>query len=154
MAQPPKNKREKFLPEEDRELRRLVRECGISSWETIAAGMPGRNPRQCRDRWKHYLSGDRAKVPWSAAEDGLLLEKMQTIGPRWTQLTAFFPGRTDMDVKARWMQTFASHSNLHIANRRIPVLQPVLVTPNPYPALLPGLPAQESFARVEQCPGR
>jgi hypothetical protein len=124
----PKNKREKFLPEEDEHLRSLVEKHGTRAWPAIAAEMPGRNLRQVRERWKHYLSGERAKAPWSPEEDRLLFEKMHTVGPRWTQLALFFPGRTDIDVKAHWMQSFATYSNLHVANRRkaLPLFEPTI----------------------------
>jgi hypothetical protein len=128
MTELPRNKREKFLPAEDEKLHLLVEKHGLSCWESVAAEMPGRNARQCRERWKHYLSGERGKEPWSDAEDRLLFEKMQTIGPRWTQLAIFFPGRTDSDVKSHWMQTFAAYSSLHIANRRkaMPRFEPTI----------------------------
>jgi hypothetical protein len=118
MTAPSKNKRDRFLAEEDQRLQFLVAKHGTASWEQLAAEMPGRNARQCRERWKHYLSGDRSKDPWSSEEDRVLFDQMQTIGPRWTQLAAFFPGRTDIEVKARWMQVFAGYSNLHIGDRR------------------------------------
>jgi hypothetical protein len=120
--------REKFLPNEDAELRRLVGIYGTSSWETVARELGNRSVRQCRERWKHYLSGERSKAPWAPEEDRLLYEKMQMIGPKWTRLAAFFPGRTDIDVKAHWMQRFGGISNLHIHNRKRqpPAFQPIM----------------------------
>jgi hypothetical protein len=125
--------RAKFQPEEDHELRRLVAIHGTSAWEAVARDLPGRSVRQCRERWKHYLSGERAKSPWTAEEDRLLFEKMQMLGPKWTRLATFFPGRTDIEVKAHWMQTFASISNLHIRNRKIepPVFRPPMAPAQP-----------------------
>jgi hypothetical protein len=49
-------RRSRFLPEEDALLKHLVMKCGLKSWRRVAAELPGRNPRQCRDRWHHYLS--------------------------------------------------------------------------------------------------
>jgi hypothetical protein len=123
-----RRRREKFFPEEDARLRRLVEQYGTTAWEAIAAELPGRNVRQCRERWKHYLSSARAKAPWSDTEDRLLFEKMQSLGPKWTRLATFFPGRTDIDVKSHWMQTFAASSNLHIKNRtkKVPVFPPTV----------------------------
>ncbi|KAK8864047.1 hypothetical protein M9Y10_011741 [Tritrichomonas musculus] len=113
----PKRRREKFLPEEDEQLRELVDKYGINSWDTIAECMPGRNARQCRERWKHYLSSNRGKAPWTEEEDKLLLEKMEELGPKWTKIATFFEDRTDIQIKTRWMQKFASFSNLHLKNR-------------------------------------
>ena len=121
-----KRRREKFLPEEDTKLRDLVAKYGTNAWEQVAREMNGRNVRQCRERWKHYLSGDDLKQPWSDYEDHLLFEKMQEIGPKWTKLTQYFPGRTDIQIKTRWMQKFANFSNLHIRNRskKMPLFVP------------------------------
>jgi hypothetical protein len=132
MTEAERRRRDKFLPEEDLELRRLVEKHGTSSWDAVARDLPGRNPRQCRERWKHYLSGERIKAPWTCDEDRILFEKMQTIGPKWTRLATFFPGRTDIEVKSHWMQRFASHSNLHIPNRNR-LAQPMFHPPPPPP---------------------
>jgi hypothetical protein len=113
----PGHRREKFFPEEDERLKFLVEIYGTHSWDVIAAGLPGRNVRQCRDRWKHYLSGTTANEPWTPDDDRLLFRKMQEFGPKWTTLSAFFPGRTDTQVKNRWMQQFATVSTLHLQNR-------------------------------------
>lgn len=113
----PKRRREKFLPEEDDKLRELVDKYGINAWDTIAECMNGRNARQCRERWKHYLSSSRGKAPWTDEEDKLLLEKMEELGPKWTKIATFFQDRTDIQIKTRWMQKFASFSNLHLKNR-------------------------------------
>ncbi|OHS95996.1 Myb-like DNA-binding domain containing protein [Tritrichomonas foetus] len=136
----PKRRREKFLPEEDLQLKELVTKYGSNAWEIISSKMPGRNPRQCRERWKHYLSSDRGKAPWTQEEDRLLYEKMEEFGPKWTKIASFFQDRTDIQVKTRWMQRFASYSNLHLKNRnnrRPPIachpFQPIAVAPlNPH----------------------
>ncbi|OHS94791.1 Myb-like DNA-binding domain containing protein [Tritrichomonas foetus] len=81
--------------------------------------MHGRNSRQCRERWKHYLSSSRVKLPWTPEEDQLLYNKMEELGPKWTKISAFFFDRTDIQVKSRWMQRFADVSKLHLKNRDI-----------------------------------
>lgn len=123
-----KRKREKFLPEEDEKLRKLVENYGTNSWETISQNMPGRNARQCRERWKHYLSSAKSKEPWTPEEDMLLYQKMEEFGPKWTKIATFFEDRTDIQVKSRWMQKFASHSNFHLKNR---AKNPLLVQQTP-----------------------
>ncbi|KAK8833814.1 hypothetical protein M9Y10_039553 [Tritrichomonas musculus] len=98
-------RRMKFLPEEDEKLRELVAKYG-KSWNDIAKHLPGRNVRQCRERWKHYLSSDRAKSPWSNEEDLLLFQKFMELGPKWTKIAKFFDDRTDIQIKTRWMKRF------------------------------------------------
>jgi hypothetical protein len=147
-------RREKFVPEEDARLRQLVSVYGTNSWEVVAAGVPGRNARQCRERWKHYLSSE-TQTPWTEEEDRQLYLRMEQIGPRWTILASFFPGRTDIQIKNRWMQRFADTSNLHIEKRHtktpqfIPTSQywhPVIPPQVAYP---PGTIDQGVAFRVE-----
>jgi hypothetical protein len=52
-----KGKKSRFTAEEDAALRLIVKELGESAWPLVAARLPPRNPRQCRDRWNHYLRG-------------------------------------------------------------------------------------------------
>jgi hypothetical protein len=133
-------RRERFLPEEDAKLRDLVQFHGTSAWDRIAIQMPGRNPRQCRDRWKHYLSSEKSRLVWTDEEDQLLYEKMQAIGPKWTTLAQLLPGRTDMQVKSRWMQKFAASSHLHLKHKAIPTVydpQPVQVIRQPVQQMIP-----------------
>jgi hypothetical protein len=99
-------RRAKFSVMEDLQLRQLVAEYGVSNWAKIASLMPDRNLRQCRERWKHYLSATRLQVPWTVHEDQLLLEKVQAWGPRWTRIASFMGTRTDIEVKTRWFQKF------------------------------------------------
>jgi hypothetical protein len=101
-------RRAKFTVMEDVQLRQLVAEFGVDNWRHIASLIPGRNARQCRERWKHYLSGSGIPRPWTPQEDQILLEKVQFWGPRWTRIATFFGNRTDIEVKARWIQKFNS----------------------------------------------
>ena len=68
--------------------------------------MPNRTVRQCRERWKHYLSGCKTDDPWTELEDKIILERVQLLGGKWTKIAALLPGRTDLQVKKRWIQLF------------------------------------------------
>jgi hypothetical protein len=96
------NSRKKFTANEDAILTCLVGQFGHLGWDVIASHMPGRNSRQCRERWKHYLSVGFTDEPWTKSEDALLLEKKRELGPRWTKISRFFERRSDIQVKARW----------------------------------------------------
>jgi hypothetical protein len=98
--------RSRFVPSEDSQLIQLVEQCGTTSWEKIASEMPGRTSRQCRDRWNHYLSNKNVLEPWTPEEDARLLDKIGTVGLRWARLVKFFPDRTMMYVKRRWLYLF------------------------------------------------
>ena len=106
-----KRRRMKFLPEEDKKLIELVNEYG-NSWHKISKLMEGRNVRQCRERWKHYLSSNRAKSPWTPEEDALLLKKYMELGPKWTKISKFFDDRTDIQIKSRWTKRFHGYIQL------------------------------------------
>ena len=112
--------RRKFSKEEDEKLKNLVSIIGISDWQNIAAHMENRNSRQCRERWKHYLSPSVSNDPWSESEDKLLCEKYNELGPRWSKIAKFFPKRTDITVKNRWISLNGRAKRA----RKIPKLMP------------------------------
>jgi hypothetical protein len=83
----------RFTPHEDDILTCLVLRHGVSSWLTIAARMPGRNARQCRDRWNHYLAATCAGRP-SLLDDLRPLTELALRGRTW-------PGFKGQDVLFR-----------------------------------------------------
>lgn len=95
-----------FTPEEDQKLRDLVLKYGDRSWNLVSSLMKTRNQRQCRERWKHYLSCDvkEASQPWTKEEDQILLQKYNELGAKWTKIARDLPGRSDLQVKNRYMK--------------------------------------------------
>jgi hypothetical protein len=93
----------KFSPEEDLQLTDLVAVHGDEDWITISCLMPGRNPRQCRERWRHSLSPTVSLTPFTADEDALLRGKYAEMGPKWKAMAARFNARTDIMLKNRWL---------------------------------------------------
>ena len=71
------------------------------NWNYIAPKLKDRNTRQCRERWKHYLMSNKEEK-WSEAEDYILMEKIDLFGKKWTKISSFLPGRTDINVKNRY----------------------------------------------------
>jgi hypothetical protein len=100
----------KFTPEEDARLTQIVAHCGESNWRGIAAQLGGRNFRQCRERWKNYLAPNLSKDAWTKSEDELLVAKYGELGSRWSAIAKFFPSRTDVNCKNRWV-VLASRAN-------------------------------------------
>jgi hypothetical protein len=95
---------QRFTPDEDARLRELVEEFGPNHWAEIASKMDGKNYRQCRERWKHYLSGQKQWCLWTPEEDGILIARVREIGPKWTVIALSIYGRTDIDVKNRYFK--------------------------------------------------
>lgn len=142
-----KRTRAKFLPEEDEKLRQLVAEFGLHAWDAIAERMPGRNQRQVRERWKHYLSGEKTHEPWTKEEDELLFEKVHELGGKWTKIARFLNGRTDLQAKLRWQKVFSGKSRCYknqeetiagrfVAKKQSDVEPPALVEADPAPVQL------------------
>lgn len=92
----------KFSPMENAMLKYLIDTFGTSDWVLIASMMPGRNPKQCRDRFCNYLSEFRQIGPWTQEEDDLLLTLLQEYGSKWVEISRHIPERSENDVKNRW----------------------------------------------------
>lgn len=98
-----KMSRSKFTPQEDATLKELVAKYGSTKWSEIAMKLPNRTGRQCRERWKNYLAPGIQNGPWSPEEDALLVQKVKELGTMWSKMVPFFPGRTDVNLKNRWV---------------------------------------------------
>jgi hypothetical protein len=94
-------RRFKFHAAEDDSLRALVGRLGTDAWPSIASQMPGRNARQCRDRWNHYLK-NRAGHPWTPRQEALLVGAGSVIGEDWKQMSPLETPQATLDVKSHW----------------------------------------------------
>jgi hypothetical protein len=72
--------------------------------------MPGRTPRQVRERYAHYLSPDLNLAAWTPEEDALLREKFDVYGPQWSILKSFFGNRSAANVKNHWTTLISRES--------------------------------------------
>ncbi|KAH0786380.1 Myb-like DNA-binding domain containing protein [Histomonas meleagridis] len=72
------------------------------NWKFVANQMEGRTARQCRERYKNYLSPNIRSSPWTPEEDALLLQKYQEFGPCWSFMKQFFDKRESVSLKNRY----------------------------------------------------
>lgn len=105
-------KHRKFSFDEDLQLKRTVSIFGPKNWRLIATFLPGRTPRQCRDRYSNYLIPGFIRSEWTFDEDKLLAEKFCLYGPKWTYIKQYFPYRTANDIKNRYNYTVSRKINL------------------------------------------
>lgn len=117
--QPPK--RQKFSQVEDYVLRQLVQIHGDHGrWGEIARTLGnGRTLRQCRERYKNYLSPHLRNGPWTPEEEKLLTEKYNEIGPHWSKMTKFFDGRSDVNIKNHYVTMITRETKAELASREI-----------------------------------
>lgn len=94
--------RHAFTPSEDTQLRKVVNDVGDNNWSKVAELMPGRNARQCRDRWRGYLRPTLVNSEWTEEEDNTLIQKYEEHGPRWSVIGRYIPGRAEIAIKNRW----------------------------------------------------
>jgi hypothetical protein len=94
--------RKSFTREEDLLLAQLVAQHGASHWEQLSKFISGRTARQCRERWRTFLSPELINGPWSHAEDQLLDRLYAEHGSKWSVIAKHFRGRSDSNVKNRW----------------------------------------------------
>lgn len=91
--------------EEDEALQQWVVKEGPTKWTLCAAGVPGRSGKQCRDRWCNTIDPCIKKGDWQESEDKVIFRLYQQMGPKWTEMTKYLPGRTENSLKNRFYST-------------------------------------------------
>jgi hypothetical protein len=94
--------RQFFEPHEDDLLRAVVDQLGTDNWRKVAANLPGRTARQCRERYNAYLCPTINSSPWTPEEDELLIAKFPHYGTRWAEYRPLFRHRTLACIRNRW----------------------------------------------------
>ncbi|OHS95730.1 hypothetical protein TRFO_10382 [Tritrichomonas foetus] len=71
-------------------------------WNEVSKRMIHRTPKQCRDHYVNFLLPCYSKQPFTEEEDALIKIKHYELGPKWTKMTIFLPGRSPNSIKNRW----------------------------------------------------
>jgi myb proto-oncogene protein len=104
----------KWTEDENKKLREAVEAHGGKNWEEIAAMVPSRTQKQCRNRWRDTLdpSIDPATTcagKWTEEEDERLEDAVRAHGGRsWKGVAALVPGRTQKQCQSRWQGKLVS----------------------------------------------
>lgn len=94
--------KQKFTAEEDEMIILMFNKVG-NQWKVIAQSLFNRTSRQCRERFKYYLSPSINHNKWTAEEDALIVEKVKEYGQKWSHIASLLENRTDIDTKNRWL---------------------------------------------------
>ena len=95
-------KKTKWRPEEDKELIRGVETFGMGKWTMIVTLLPGRSPKQCRERYIGHLDPSLIHKEWTPEEDQHLLSLHTSFGNSWSKISHFIKGRSPNDAKNRF----------------------------------------------------
>lgn len=82
-------------------------------WAKIAAHLPGRQGKQCRERFVNHLDPELKKGEWSDDEEAVLIALHEHHGNRWANIAKQLPGRSDNDVKNHWYSTIQRKFQQH-----------------------------------------
>lgn len=109
------NARLLFSEDEDQKLKRIIKNSLMTdfnsinsdneqliNWKKVSKEMGNRTPRQCKERYLHYLSPRINKNVWTSEEDSKLISEVARFGKRWKILEKFFKDRTEIDIRNRF----------------------------------------------------
>lgn len=163
-----------FTNEEDQKLIDAVGKLRYQNgfcWSQVSEIVGGgRTPRQCRERYKHYLDPEIKNAKWTIEEEILLEQKYAEYGPKWSIISKFFKSRTDVNVKNHWtilsqriqkvlngnyknfsipyVKTLNRLSNVHskrgIDTKNKPLFNPLLHIQQVYHSTFPSHPKKQS----------
>lgn len=111
-------RRDRWTPEEDEELARLVGVHGFGKWALVAEGMDRftKTCKQCRERWTNHVDPMLlpGTEPWTEEEDEKLEKLVEENGTAWARISYYFMNRSPNSLKNR----YHNKRNKQISSRR------------------------------------
>ena len=101
-----------WRPDEDEKLRIWVQDHGANHWSDCAKQIPGRNGKQCRERWNNALNPDLKKGNWTYKEDLKIIELYFQLGGKWSQMIPYLNGRSENAIKNRFYSNLRKMINM------------------------------------------
>lgn len=92
----------RWTTREDTLLLDAISKTGPHNWSAIALQLPGRNEKQCRERWVNQLRPDMRKGNWTPQEDETIIDMYAQVGSSWSEIAKHVTGRTDQAIKNRY----------------------------------------------------
>lgn len=84
-----------WTKKEDKLLIEWVNQNGESDWASCSKYISSRSSKQCKVRWKKFLSPLILRSEWRPEEDYIIFKIFKEVGSSWTTIKRYLPGRSD-----------------------------------------------------------
>lgn len=113
-----KRRKSSWNNEEDKILTMWVNVHGLNNWTQCSRLLQNKSCKQLRERWMNVLDPNLKKGNWTIAEDYLLFRLYDKLGSGWTNLSKYFPGRTENSIKNRFYSSLRKTALLNCSNEK------------------------------------
>nr|URY18898.1 MYB protein [Zanthoxylum bungeanum] len=118
-----------WTPEEDRKLIAYVTKYGYWNWRQLPkyAGL-ARCGKSCRLRWMNYLRPNIKRGNYTKEEEETIIRLHESLGNKWSAISAQLPGRTDNEIKNHWHTSLKKRLKLNsITNNQAKDQDPLMI---------------------------